>query len=248
MSQAHWERERALTAAFVEMADTLVAEYDVIDLGHRLATRCVDLLPVDSVGLLLTDEHENLRLLASSNEQARLLELFQLEADQRGPCLETFHTGAPVMIDDLSPDDTRWPDFAAHAYAQGFRAVHALPMRLREQTIGAMNLFSRNASTLSPDDQQLAQALADVATIGILQQRALARRETIIEQLQGALNSRVIVEQAKGALAARGNVDVDTAFRLLRDHARNQRIRLTDLAHSVTRDRSVAENLLRTDM
>ncbi|MEV4645122.1 GAF and ANTAR domain-containing protein [Saccharopolyspora sp. NPDC049357] len=234
-----------MTEALVEMADTLVADYDVIDLTHRLAAHCVDLLHVSAAGLLLIDEHGDLRLLASSNEQARLLELFQLETDQRGPCLEAFHTSQPVLVDDLESNGRRWPAFAFEARRQGIRAVHALPLRLRAKTVGALGLFSTEVTSLSEDDQRLGQALADVATIGILQQRALARSETVIEQLQGALNSRVTIEQAKGVLAERGGIDVDAAFALLRDYARERRMRLSDLARSVGVDRTVAADVLR---
>ena len=238
-------REQALAEALVEMADTLVADYDVVDLAHRLATHCVDLLHASAAGLLLIDGHGDLRLLASSNEQARLLELFQLETDQRGPCLEAFHTGHPVLVDDLESNGRRWPAFAFEARRQGIRAVHALPLRLRDETIGALGLFSTEVTSLSEDDQRLGQALADVATIGILQQRALARSETVIEQLQGALNSRVTIEQAKGVLAERGDIDVDAAFVLLRDYAREHRMRLSDLARSVGVDRAVAADVLK---
>jgi transcriptional regulator with GAF, ATPase, and Fis domain len=237
-------REQALTEALVEMADTLVADYDVVDLTHRLASHCVDLLPVAAAGLLLIDEHGDLRMLASSNEQARLLELFQLQTDQGGPCLEAFHTGHPVLVDDLESNGRRWPAFAFEARRQGIRAVHALPLRLRSETVGALSLFSNEVTSLSEDDQRLGQALADVATIGILQQRALARSETVIEQLQGALNSRVTIEQAKGVLAERGGIDVDAAFVLLRDYARDHRMRLSDLARSVGVDRTVAADVL----
>lgn len=237
-------REQALATAFVDLADTMVAEYDAVDLSHRLAAHCVDLLPSTAAGLLVADERNQLQLLASSSEQARLLELFQLETDQHGPCLEAFHTGQPVFVEDLAHNDRRWPGFAAEAQRQGFHAVHALPMRMRDQTIGALNLFSHTTTPLSSDDQRLGQALADVATIGILQQRALARSETVIEQLQGALNSRVIIEQAKGALAYQGDIDVDTAFTLLRDYARTHRIRLSDLAQTVTQDPAQATHIL----
>ncbi|MEB3369701.1 GAF and ANTAR domain-containing protein [Saccharopolyspora mangrovi] len=233
-----------MTEALVDMADTLVDDYDVVDLTHRLASHCVDLLPVSAAGLMLIDERGDLRLLASSNEQARMLELFQLETDQRGPCLEAFHTGSPVLVDDLESNGRRWPAFAFEARRQGIRAVHALPLRLRDETVGALSLFSIEATSLSEDDQKLGQALADVATIGILQQRALARSETVIEQLQGALNSRVTIEQAKGVLAERGGIDVDAAFVLLRDYARDHRVRLSDLARTVGIDRSVAGDVL----
>lgn len=244
MTSPNPPREQALTTAFVDLADTMVADYDAVDLADRLTRHCVELLPAAAAGLLLTDEHHQLRLLASSNEQARILELFQLETDQHGPCLEAFQTGQPVLIENLTQHDHRWPAFAAEARAQGFHAVHALPMRLREHTIGALNLFSHTTTPLSADDQQLGQALADVATIGILQQRTLARSETVIEQLQGALNSRIIIEQAKGALAHHGNIDVDHAFTLLRDYARTHRIRLSDLAQSVSTDPTQASRIL----
>lgn len=244
MSTRPPRREQALTEALVEMADTLVADHDVVDLTHRLASRCVDLLPVAAAGLLLIDEHGDLRLLASSNEQARLLELFQLETDQRGPCLEAFHTGDPVLVDDLEKHGRGWHAFASEARRQGFRAAHALPLRLRNENVGALGLFSNEVTSLSADDQRLGQALADVATVGILQQRALARSETVIEQLQGALNSRVTIEQAKGVLAERGGIDVDAAFVLLRDYVRDHRMRLSDLARSVGVDRTVAAEVL----
>ena|SRR5437588_431178 len=237
-------RERALAAALVDMADTMVADYDVVDLSHRLARYCVDLLPVTAAGVLLTDEHGNMRLLASSNEAARLTELVQLENDQHGPCLEAFRSGRPFVVDDLAGYADRWPRFVVEAQRQGFRTVHALPMRLRSQTIGALNLFGARATTLSEDDQRLGQALADVATIGILQQRALSRRETVVEQLQGALNSRVIIEQTKGVLSERGSIHVDAAFVLLRDHARAHQLRLSDLARMVVNDRTEALRVL----
>jgi GAF domain-containing protein len=231
-------------SVFVDLADTMVADYDAVDLSDRLTAHCIELLPVTAAGLLLTDEHGKLRLLASSNEQARLLELVQLETDQRGPCLEAFQTGQPVVVDNLAANHDRWPGFVAEAQRQGFHAVHAVPMRLRERTIGALNLFGTTATGLSEDDQRLAQALADVATVGILQQRALTRSETIVEQLQGALNSRVIIEQAKGALSQRGGIDVDEAFTLLRGYARAHHQRLSDLARSVVADPTQANHVL----
>nr|WP_264081671.1 GAF and ANTAR domain-containing protein [Gandjariella thermophila] len=244
MSTGPTMRERAVVSAFVDMADTMVADYDVVDLSHRLARYCVGLLPVAAAGVLLTDEHGDLRLLASSNEGARLTELVQLENDQPGPCIEVVCTGRAVVVDDLTGYAERWPRFVDEARRQGFRSVHALPMRLRAEIVGALNLFGAAATRLSEDDQRLAQALADVATIGILQQRALSRRETIVEQLQGALNSRIIIEQAKGVLSERGHVDVDTAFDLLRDHARGHQQRLSDLARTVVNDRTEALRVL----
>lgn len=239
------QREHALTTALVDLADTMVADHDVVDLMHRLTTHCVALLPVAAAGLLLTDEHGALRLVASSNEQARLLELFQLETDQAGPCIEAFQTSRPIMAVDLEADGERWPGFAAETRRQGFRAVFALPMRLREQTIGALNLFGATPAPLSDVDQRLGQAMADVATIGILQQRALTRSETVVEQLQGALNSRIAIEQAKGVLATLGGIGVDAAFLVLRDYARGHNMRMSDLAVAVGTDRDVALDVVR---
>lgn len=232
MSIDHDSNQQSLAETFVLLADTLVDDYDIIDMLHRLTTECVRLLPVDAAGLLLSDQRGHLRVVCSSTEQARLVELFQLEADE-GPCLDCFHTSAPVVADDLREASGRWPRFATTALREGFRSVHALPLRLRTETIGALNLFSHLPGALDPGDARIGQALADVATIGILQERAVHRREVLAEQLQAALNSRVIIEQAKGVLAERGRLDMGDAFTALRDHARRNRIRLSELARGV---------------
>lgn len=239
------ERDQALLLTFADLAHAMVADYDVIDLAHRLAGYCVELLPVAAAGLLLTDEHGTLRLLASSNEQARLVELVQLEADQSGPCLESFRTGTPVTVTDVSTYEHEWPEFVTEARKQGFHAVYAVPMRLREHRVGALNMFSTTPGDLSADDERLAQALADVASIGIVQQRALARSETVVEQLQGALNSRITIEQAKGVVSERAHVEVDTAFGLLRDYARSHNMGLHRLAGIVLHDRVQADEVAR---
>jgi GAF domain-containing protein len=222
---------RALAEAFVGLADTLVAEYDVHDLLHRLTTGSVELLPVDAAGLMLSDQRGNLQVMSSSTEQARLVELVQLQADE-GPCLDCFRTSRQVATADLA-GPTRWPRFAPQAVAAGYRAVHALPLRLRSETIGVLNLFRTEPGTLVSDDLRIGQALADVATIGILQERALRHKEILAEQLQGALNSRVVIEQAKGVLAERHGVDMAAAFALLRSHARSTNRRLSDVARDV---------------
>lgn len=200
------ERETQLLQAFVEMADTLVDDYDVADLLHLLVNNCVRLLGSAAAGLMLSDQRGSLQVLASSTERTRLLELFQLQVDE-GPCLEAFHSGEMVAAEDLSAESSRWPRFAPEALNQGFRSVHAVPLRLRKQTIGALNLFGTATGTLSDRDLQVARALADAATIGILQERAIRRAEVLTEQLQTALNNRVTIEQAKGILAQAGNLD-----------------------------------------
>ena len=225
-------RDQMLGEAFVQAADTMVDDFDVIDFLHTLAERCVQLLDVDAAGLMLADSLGQLHATAASSENARLLELFELQADA-GPCLDAFHTGAPVVNANLQDNQDRWPRFAEAAQDTGFVEVHALPLRLRSTVIGALNLFCSNPGPLSEDDARIGQALADVATIGILAQRNAQQAELLTMQLQNALTSRVIIEQAKGVLAERHKVTVDQAFTLLRRHARNHNQRLSDLARNV---------------
>ncbi len=225
-------REQELARTFVMLADSLVEDYDIVDLLDRLAAACIRLLGVTAAGLLLNDQQGHLAVVASSSEETRLLEIFQLQNDQ-GPCLDCVRTGAAVVSTDLEADRARWPLFASYAIAAGFQSVVALPMRLREQTIGGLNLFDGRAVPVSPDDQQLAQALADVATIGILQQRSAHRSTMLAEHLQRALNSRIVIEQAKGVLAERNGTSMVAAFASLRLYARDQNIKLTDLAFAV---------------
>jgi GAF domain-containing protein len=232
--QPAWGREQALAETFVMLADTLVEDYDIVDLLDRLAAACVSLLGVTATGLLLDDQKGHLAVVASSSEETRLLEIFQLQNDQ-GPCLDCVRTGSPVTSADLTADRARWPLFVPVAVAAGFRSVAALPLRLRDQTIGGLNLFRDAAGPVPAADQRLAQALADVATIGILQQRSAHRSAMLAEHLQLALNSRVIIEQAKGVLAERNAVDMTKAFDALRRHARQRNIKLTDLALAVIR-------------
>jgi transcriptional regulator with GAF, ATPase, and Fis domain len=219
-----------LSETFVELTDTMVDDFDIIDFLHVLTTRSVELLNVSAAGLLLADPRGELRVVAASSEAARLLELFQLQSDQ-GPCLDCFRSGQPVGATNLSADQ-RWPRFAAAAQQAGFSAVQALPMRLRDQVIGALNLFRAAAGPFDADAVHVGQALADVATISLLHERSVRRTDTLNEQLQTALNSRVIIEQAKGKLAERLGIDVDQAFTLLREQARNRNQRLSDLARA----------------
>jgi ANTAR domain/GAF domain len=213
-------RERELTQAFVELADTLVTGYDVADLLYGLVEHCVSLLDAAAAAIMLADQRGGLQVMAASTERTRLLELFQLQNDE-GPYLDCFRTGHPVAVPDLAVVADRWPGFAAAAGQEGYAAVHALPFRLRDQIIGALNLFRSQPGDLLIDDLQVAQALADVATIGILHERAIHRHETLVGQLQGALNSRIIIEQAKGVLAERGGLNMDQAFHRLRGYSRN---------------------------
>ncbi|MGD0247065.1 MAG: GAF and ANTAR domain-containing protein [Streptosporangiaceae bacterium] len=220
-----------LSRTFVELTDTMVAGFDVIDFLHMLTSRSVELLDVSAAGLLLAGPGGDLRVVAASSEAARLLELFQLQSDQ-GPCLDCFRSGQPVTVVDLPAQAHRWPRFAAAAHDAGFTAVQALPMRLREQVIGALNLFRAAPGPFDPAGISIGQALADVATISLLHERGIRHSETLNEQLQAALDSRVIIEQAKGKLAERLGVEIDQAFTLLRDFARSRNLRLSDLARA----------------
>jgi len=220
-----------LTDTFVELTDTLVAGFDVIEFLHMLTDRSVQLLDVDAAGLLLADPRGELRVVAASSEVARLIELFQLQNDQ-GPCLDCFRSGLPVHASDLTGEAERWPRFAPAAQQAGFTAVQALPMRLRDQIIGALNLFRASPGAFDIADMRVGQALADVATISLLHERGMRRSETLNEQLQTALNSRVVIEQAKGKLAERLGVDMDQAFSLLRDFARARNRRLSELSQA----------------
>ena len=221
-----------LARTLVELADTLVADFDVVELLTLLADRCVDVLDVGAAGLMLAAPSGDLRVMASSSETVRVLELFELQSEE-GPCLDCFRTGRPVVNQDLTTVDGRWPRFGAEALAAGFHSVHALPMRLRGTVIGALNLFHIDAGEMRRADVDAAQALADVATIAILQHRATLEVQVLNERLNQALNSRIIIEQAKGMVAEREGVDMEAAFVALRSYARNHNLRLADVASDV---------------
>jgi len=225
-------RESVLARTLVELADTLVDDFDVVDLLTRLADSCVEVLDVQAGGIMLAAPDGQLRVMASSSEEMRVLELFEIQA-QEGPCLDAHRTGSPVVNQDLAAANGRWPRFAAEAIAAGYRSVHALPMRLRGSVIGALNLFRVGPGEMSSADVDIAQAFADVATIAILQHRAAIEAQVINEQLTHALNSRVVIEQAKGMVAERLDLDMARSFTALRNHARNHNLRLADVADAV---------------
>lgn len=225
-------RETMLARTLVTLADTLVEDFDVVELLTVLTDGCIDVLDVSAAGLMLVAPEGDLRVMASSSETMRVLELFELQA-QEGPCLDCYRTGQPVLNQDLSMAEDRWPHFAAEALDAGFHTVHALPMRLRGQVIGALNLFHSHPGSMRPADMAAAQAMADVATIAILQHRATLEAHLVNEQLNHALNSRIVIEQAKGMLAERENLDIAQAFSRLRNHARNHNLRLVDVARSL---------------
>jgi GAF domain-containing protein len=229
---------------FVEFADTLVEEFDVVEFLQMVTTRAAELVDSAAAGLLLADEHGQLQFMAASDERTHLLELFQVQAVE-GPCQDSYRLGTSVVNADLTQAQDRWPQFTPRALAAGFRSVHAFPLRLRHQVIGALNMFGTEEGDLDPTDIRVIQALADIATIGLLQERAVREATILSEQLQGALQSRVSIEQAKGALAQIHGVSVDEAFDLMRTFARNNNRRLSAVARDVVLDPSKVLELTR---
>ncbi|MDQ2755583.1 MAG: GAF and ANTAR domain-containing protein [Actinomycetota bacterium] len=227
-------REALIIDTFVTLADTLVDDYDVVGILDMLVRRCVELLPVAAAGILLDDQAGHLAVMASSSEETRLLEIFQLQNAQ-GPCLDSIHSGSVVVSSDLEADVDRWPAFAPAALSSGIRAVTALPLRLRATVIGGLNLFLTDTVFLTQAEVRLAQALADVACIGILEWRSTDETRRVAEQLQRALDSPVAIEQAKGILLERHGLTMQAAFDALRLHARNHNAKLTEVAQSVIR-------------
>jgi len=221
-----------LTETFVQLADSLIDEFDIIDLLTLLADRSTRLLEVDAAGILLADASGNLRVMAASNDQVRLLELFQLQ-NQQGPCLEAYATKAPVIESDLAAAVGRWPLFAKEATGAGYQSVAAFPLRLREVVIGALNLFRVAPGGMVGDDMALAQALADVASIAILQDQAIRAAEVRAGELQHALDSRIAIEQAKGMVAERAQVEMADAFKQLRNYARSHNRLLAVVAREI---------------
>ena len=223
--------QRALDT-MAALADMPVDEFDTTAFLNMLTERCVELFGVAAAGLLLVDHHGTLNLVGASTEGARLLELFQLRS-REGPCLDCCHSGQPVRCPDLAATPTRWPRVAAAAVEAGFAAVHTLPMRLRDEVIGGLDLFTSSPGALDEETVGLAQALAGVATAAILRERTLRHRDLEVRQLQTALDRRLLVEQAKGVLAERLQITMTDAFTLLRDHAHTTNQPVVDHAAAV---------------
>ncbi len=234
--------EQRLTQVFVELADTLVDEFDALDFLSTLTERSVELLGADAAGVMLVDLRGGTQVVASTSDTVKLLELFELQNDE-GPCLDCLQSGRPVVNVGSAEAAARWPRFTHAAADVGFQAAHALPLRLRDSVVGAMNLFYTGSTDLDDGDIALGQALADVATIGLLQERAVRESSLIAEQLQTALNSRILVEQAKGVLMASAGVDVDQAFRLMREFSRRTNQPLRHVAGAVIAREITAEDL-----
>src|SRR5487761_519241 len=225
-------RESQLIATLVELADTLVDEYDVIEVLTMLCNRCVDTIDVDAAGVMLVSPTSELQYIASSSESMRVLELYQIQVNE-GPCLDCFHSGEAIIDRVLNEVEDAWPLFSARALEQGFHSVYCLPMRLRGRVIGALNFFRVDSISLDSEDVVVAQGLADVATIAILQHQTFVDAKVLNSQLSNALNSRIAIEQAKGMISQATNCDMHEAFNRLRAHARNHNLRLTALANAI---------------
>ncbi len=223
------DREDEIVAAFVSLSGSLARGHDVDELLTQLATDCARLLDVSAAGLLLADARGTLHVVAASSERAADLEAFQAQRAQ-GPCHTCYLDGRPVNVPDLAAAAERWPEFAAAAAEAGVASVHAVPMRLRDAIIGALNLFGATPGPLDEADLRLAQALADVATVALVQDRAAADTNLVNEQLQRALDSRVVLEQAKGVLSYSGGLDMVEAFAALRHYARDHNLKMTEIA------------------
>lgn len=236
------DREQRLVATFIELADTLIDDFDVVEFFAALTERVVELGLAQQAGILLVDETGSLRFVAASNERTEVLELFQVQS-REGPCQDCYRTGRPVAIARLEDEAERWPQFVPKALATGFVAMDAIPLRLRDTVLGAMNLFHDQEGTLDPHSLAVARAMADVATIGLVQQRELHRAHTVEAQLQYALHSRVAIEQSKGVIFEQASVSMSDAFDLLRAHARNHNLKLSDVARRVVEGTLQARDL-----
>ena len=236
-------REREVSRAFVELASSLANGYDVVELLSGLTADCAQLLDVASAGLLLADGRGVLHVMAASSERTRQLEVFQVQRAD-GPCRDCYLDGAPVSAPDLHEETDRWPQFVPAALEAGFVSVHALPMRLRDRVLGTLGLFGTTVGSLSPDDLSLGQALADVASVALVQEKVASDQKSVNEQLQTALTSRIVLEQAKGVLAQQGSLQMEEAFAVLRRYARNNNLRLTAVAEAVVARRLPAQQLL----
>ena len=230
-------REMRLVQTFASLADTLVDDYDLVELLQSVVDTCRDILGVSAAGILLADERGELEVMASTSEASRLVEMMQLSAEA-GPCVESFTTGRQVFLPDIADAPERWRAFRSSATEQGFRATDALPLRLRTVTIGTLNLMRTEPGAASDEDIVAAQAFADVATIGILHERAVRESTLLTEQLQAALSSRVIIEQAKGVVSQVRGVPIDEAFDFMRTYARANRLGLSALAAQIV-ERSI---------
>ena len=238
-------REQQIVETFVELADTMVDDFDVIEFLHRVSERCVGLLDCDEAGVLLADAAGSLRVMASSSERSDALELMQTQNDE-GPCFECYTRGESISSEDLEADRGRWPSFSPAALAHGFCSVHALPMRVRGETVGALNLFRSRRGRLDQPDVPVGQGMADIAAVALMQERSVRESRGVVQQLQGALDSRVVIEQAKGVVAERAHIGLDAAFARMRGYARANNLKIGIVARDVVDGQLDPERLAQT--
>ncbi|MDO9497620.1 MAG: GAF and ANTAR domain-containing protein [Nocardioides sp.] len=243
MTERADQRERAIVRAFVDLSSELVNDYDVLEMLSQLTTNCAALLDVASAGLLLVDDRGALHLAAASSERTQQLELFQLQRDE-GPCLDCYRSGAAVTVPDVAAEQERWPQFSRAALGAGFKSVHAVPMKLRGNVLGALNLFGESVGLLEDRDLDLAQALAHVACVAIVNEKSASDHLAVNSQLQHALTSRIVLEQAKGVIANAGGLEIDDAFIVLRGYARAHGRKLSEIAHEVVNRELRGETVL----
>lgn len=232
--------DEVLFATLIELADTTTTGFDLVSMADRLVGACVEVLGVTAAGIMLADQRKSLRVFASTNEETRMLELLELQNND-GPCLEAFNTGTQIAGVDLSRFTDRWPHFTRAASAAGINTAYAVPMRLRDQTIGALNLFEAGTEPLSAHGMNVARVLADMAAIGIINHWSIRQQEVLAQQLQSALNSRVIIEQAKGVLAERQGLSMGEAFDYLRATARASRRPIAEVAAETVDQRGLPQ-------
>ena len=225
-------REKLTTAAFIEVANALASDYDVGEFLHMLVGRCSEALNSDAVSVLLEAQEGTLQLAAATSERMRELEDLEIRLGQ-GPCVETYRQGAPVSAGDMRKEQDRWPATAPKAMEIGLLAVNAFPLKVDGDSVGAFNVYREAAGALSDEELRLTQAFADVATVGILRDRKVSEAERRAEQLQGALDSRVLIEQAKGVLAERQGISTELAFDMIRRYARNHHRKLRGVCQQI---------------
>lgn len=226
-------RQDLLVGALSEFARTLVRRFDISDVLYDLTARVTAVLEVESAGVSVVQDGR-LRFVTALDERATTLERVQ-EEEQAGPCIEAFRTGNPILVNPLTEVEHRWPTFVREARSTGFVALAGIPMRLDGQSLGALDLYHTSHRDWSDEDVRVARVLADMATSYVVTASELERQQRTSEQLQVALESRIVIEQAKGIIAAERRVPVDKAFELLRSHARSHNADLRTTADAIVR-------------
>lgn len=235
-------RETRVLHAVVSLVDSLLDDFDVVELLTDLTERCTQLLDISAAGLLLADPYRHLHLMAATSQRTRELELFQLQSDE-GPCLDCYAGGEPISIADLATEHQRWPRFAPAAADAGFVSVHAVPLRAVGTALGALGLFGNHAGDLDDADLLVAQSLAHIASVAILQEHS-PTPTSVPSKLRTATTNQIVVEQAKGYLREYFDIPIAEAFVLLRRYAHAHGPHLTDVARRLIGDSGARPDIL----